>query len=85
MTQKNQLETIRVREYNYKDMLLIYGGYSMEYLTTAEYAEKWGISQRRVGIYCKEGRLEGAIIKGKTWLIPADAKKPEDPRKTRKK
>lgn len=59
--------------------------YSMEYLTTAEFAEKWGISQRRVGIYCKERRLEGAMIKGKTWLIPEDAKKPEDPRKTRKK
>ena len=57
----------------------------MGYLTTAEFAEKWGISQRRVGIYCKEGRLEGAMIKGNTWLIPEDAKKPEDPRKTRKK
>lgn len=57
----------------------------MEYLTTAEFAEKWGISQRRVGIYCKEGRLEGAAIKGKTWLIPADSKKPEDPRKNKKK
>lgn len=56
----------------------------MEYLTTAEFAEKWGISQRRVGIYCKEGRLEGAMIKGKTWLIPADAEKPIDPRKARK-
>ena len=56
----------------------------MEYLTTAEFAEKWGISQRRVGIYCKEGRLEGAMIKGKTWLIPADAEKPLDPRKARK-
>lgn len=56
----------------------------MEYLTTAEFAKKWGISQRRVGIYCKEGRLEGAMIKGKTWLIPADAKKLEDPRKTKR-
>lgn len=57
------------------------GGYSMDYLTTAELAKKWGISQRRVGIYCKEGRLEGALIKGKTWLIPADVEKPVDPRK----
>ena len=56
----------------------------MEYLTTAEFAKKWGVSQRRVGIYCKEGRLEGARIKGKTWLIPADAKKPDDPRRVRK-
>ena len=65
-------------------MLLLFGGHSMEYLTTAEFSKKWGISQRRVGIYCKEGRLEGAMIKGKTWLIPADAKKPDDPRRVRK-
>lgn len=63
---------------------LIFGGHSMEYLTTAELAKKWGISQRRVGVYCKEGRLEGAMIKGKTWLIPSNAKKPEDPRRVRK-
>ena len=25
------------------------------------------------------------MIKGKTWLIPADVKKPEDPRKSKKK
>ena len=56
----------------------------MEYLTTAEFAKKWGISQRRVGIYCKEGRLEGAMIKGKTWLIPENVKKPDDPRRVRK-
>ena len=66
-------------------MLLILGGQIMEFLTTAEFAEKWGISQRRVGIYCKEGRLEGAMIKGKTWLIPANAKKPDDPRRVRKR
>lgn len=63
---------------------LIFGGHCMEYLTTAEFAKKWGISQRRVGIYCKEGRLEGAMIKGKTWLIPANVKKPDDPRRIRK-
>lgn len=57
----------------------------MEYLTTAEFAEKWNISQRRVAIYCKESRISGAILKGRTWLIPKDAKKPEDPRKNNKK
>lgn len=56
----------------------------MEYYTTAELAKKWGITQRRVAIYCKEGRFEGAILKGKIWLIPAGVKKPEDPRKLRK-
>ena len=56
----------------------------MEYLTTAELAKQWEISQRRVAIYCKEGRFEGAIQKGGVWLIPADVKKPEDPRRARK-
>ena len=56
----------------------------MTYVTTAELAEKWGITQRRVAIYCKEGRLNGAVLKGRTWLIPEDVKKPEDPRKLRK-
>ena len=56
----------------------------MTYVTTAELAQKWGISQRRVAIYCKEGRFEGAVLKGRTWLIPGDVKKPEDPSKIRK-
>ena len=55
----------------------------MEYLTTSEVGKVWGISARRVQILCKEGRIDGAINKG-IWLIPSDAKKPEDPRKLRK-
>lgn len=55
----------------------------MEYMTSAEFAEKWNISQRRVAVYCKEGRIEGAVLKGRMWMIPADAKKPDDPRKVR--
>ena len=56
----------------------------MEYLTTAEFAEKWNVSQRRVAIYCKEGRIKGAELKGRTWLIPKNAEKPVDPRSVRK-
>lgn len=55
----------------------------MEYLTTSETAERWGITARRVQVLCKEGRVEGAVYKG-VWLIPADAKKPEDPRRSKK-
>ena len=36
----------------------------MDYLTSAECAEKWNVSQRWGAIYCKEGRIEGAIQKG---------------------
>lgn len=52
----------------------------MDYYTTSELAEKWGIS-RRVTTLCIEGRLEGAILKGKTWLIPTDVVKPVDLRR----
>lgn len=57
----------------------------MDYLASAEFAEKCSITQRRVAIYCKEGRIEGAVLKGRMWMIPSDAKKPEDLRKTRKR
>lgn len=57
----------------------------MEYLTSAECAEKWKISQRRVAIFCKEGRIAGAVMRGRMWMIPSDAEKPEDPRKIQKR
>ena len=47
-------------------------------------AEKWNISRRRVTTLCAQGRIEGAILKGKTWLIPENAEKPDDPRRVRK-
>lgn len=57
----------------------------MGYLTTSEIAEKWGISRRRVTTLCREGRLEGAVLKGKTWLVPEDTVKPNDLRKKNEK
>lgn len=56
----------------------------MEYLTAIEIADRWGISSRRVRILCNEGRVKGAITKGNLWLIPYDAKKPEEQRRGRK-
>lgn len=52
----------------------------MEYLTTTEMAKIWNLSSRRIGVLCAEGRVEGAIKKGKMWLLPSDAKKPADAR-----
>jgi len=46
-------------------------------------AEEWGISKRRVQIYCEEDRIEGAFKYGQYWLIPKDAQKP--PEKERKR
>lgn len=53
----------------------------MKYLSVAELAKKWGITERSVRKYCADGRLEGAFLTGKTWNIPENVIKPE--RKTR--
>ena len=52
----------------------------MEYLTTVEMSERWNITSRRIGVLCAEGRIDGAIKKGKTWLIPSNVQKPADAR-----
>lgn len=49
----------------------------MEYLSVAQCAEKWSLSERSVRNYCAEGRIEGAVLVGKTWKIPVSSKKPE--------
>ena len=50
------------------------------YITVKQAAEKWGISDRRVRILCAEGKILGVTREGRSWMIPADAKKPEDGR-----
>ncbi len=55
----------------------------MEYITVAQAAEQWGISDRRVRILCQQGKIEGVIRKGRAWMIPVDAEKPIDGRTTR--
>ena len=52
----------------------------MDYLTTVEMSKRWNISSRRIGVLCTEGRIDGAVKKGKMWLIPSDAAKPLDAR-----
>ena len=49
----------------------------MGYCSVAAMAEKWNISERSVRNYCANGRVEGAVLTGKTWNIPEDATKPE--------
>lgn len=45
--------------------------------TVSEIAKKWKISERSVRNYCQQGRVKGAELKGKTWIIPENSKKPE--------
>lgn len=52
----------------------------MKYLSIKEMSEKWGISTRRIQILCKESRITGIIMIGRTWGIPEDAEKPADGR-----
>ena len=49
----------------------------MQYLSVAETAKKWNISERSVRNYCALGKINGAFLTGKTWNIPADAEKPD--------
>lgn len=48
----------------------------MEYISVTEFAKKHGISERTARNYCAVGKIEGAILVGKTWSIPADAELP---------
>ncbi len=48
----------------------------MKSLSVAEAAKLWGLSERSVRHYCAEGRIDGAILTGKTWQIPESAEKP---------
>lgn len=49
-------------------------------MSAREAAKLWGISDRRVAVLCKEGRIEGAFKEGRSWFIPIDAEKPVDRR-----
>lgn len=54
----------------------------MAYLTVKQISEKWGISERRILKLCQDGRIYGAVKKGKVWNIPEDTMKPSDQRST---
>lgn len=57
----------------------------MSYLSVAETAKKWNISERSVRNYCAHGRVPGAFLTGKTWNIPENAEKPERSNKKKEK
>lgn len=48
----------------------------MKYLTSNEISLYWKVSERSVRNYCASGRVIGAFLDGKVWLIPENAKKP---------
>ena len=48
----------------------------MKYLTCEQIAKIWNVSIRSVRNYCASGRVEGAYLEGKTWMIPETSLKP---------
>ena len=48
----------------------------MDYISTQEAAEKWGVSLRHVQRLLKSNRIMGARKYGVSWLIPAESEKP---------
>lgn len=55
----------------------------MKSITAKEAAEKWNISLRRVQDDCRKGKIPGAVLFGKSWMIPENASRPADGRKRR--
>ena len=52
----------------------------MDYISTKEASEKWGISERRIQKLCEENRIKGVVRFSRVWAIPKDAEKPVDAR-----
>ena len=57
----------------------------MDYITTQQAAEKWGVGSRWVQALIKRGSIEGAIRFGNVWMIPKDAPKPADGRRNNRR
>ena len=49
----------------------------MNYLSVANTAKSWNVSERTVRNYCATGKIPGAVLIGKTWNIPQNAERPE--------
>ena len=49
----------------------------VKYISVEEASRAWQISERSVRNYCAQGRVEGALLEGKTWKIPSTAQKPD--------
>ena len=47
------------------------------YISVKEASIKWNVAERTVRNYCQKGKIEGAIIKNREWLIPDNLSKPK--------
>lgn len=42
----------------------------MKFLSVAQVAKNWNLSERTVRNYCASGKIPDAFLTGKTWNIP---------------
>lgn len=68
-----QLKILRKLSYEWRDGMA-------DYMTTRQASARWGITERRINVLCKEGRITGAYKENNRWNIPIYAVKPADMR-----
>lgn len=51
------------------------------YITVQEAATKWGVTNRQVQLWCKAGKIPGATMLSRIWIIPEDSERPATKRK----
>jgi len=52
----------------------------MNYFSSKQLSEQWGITPRRIVLLASQGRIKGAKQIDGRWFFPEDAIKPQDPR-----
>jgi len=53
------------------------------YISVQMAAERWGVTMRQVQSWCKGGKVDGAYMLSRVWLIPENAPRPV-PKRNRK-
>jgi predicted site-specific integrase-resolvase len=46
------------------------------YITVQEAAIKWAVTDRQVQLWCKDGKISGATMLSRIWIIPENAERP---------
>ena len=52
----------------------------LEWMSPEQAAEIWGVNKRQVQSLCSQGKVDGVVRLGRSWLIPKNTKKPIDGR-----
>lgn len=56
----------------------------MDYISVTEFAKRYGVAERTARNYCAQGKIDGAVLIGKTWSVPVDTRLPERRARRRK-